>query len=302
LEGVSTDDAMQEAVRSMMGDVADPHFQKTVEETLNEMATGSGDSTIGGVNSADPLSDGNLAASVFSSLASHSGAAGAHTIANTMSMLLKLGEGINEAGGVKASGVLPGSDAAQSTESLSDELISSMMSEYESMGKKADFEVVTDNMMRQLLSKDIMLVMLSACSPPTKSLPAVLHLLTHHACAPFSSPPRYEPMKNITERFPSWLAQHTEKLSREEYENYGKMYMTFQKLVLVYETNPDNFPRVLELFQDLQESGNPPLEIIKSLAPALELTSEGMPAMMPNMGPGVQGVPDGLPGAACSIS
>ena len=110
-------------------------------------------------------------------------------------------------------------------------------------------------------------------------------------------------MRSITERFPSWLAVYAEKLSREEYENYGRMYMTFQKVVMTFETDPDNFPRILELFQDLQEAGNPPIEIIKSLAPALELTSEGMPAMMPNMGPGMAGGGENfsLPGAACSI-
>lgn len=155
---VTTDQVMQDAVRQMMGDVADPHFQRTVEETLQEMASGAGNSGVGGVDAADPLSDGNIAASVFSSLATHSGAAGAQTIAQTMAMLSKLGEGINEPGGVKADGTLPGSDAAQSTESLSDELIRNMMGEYEAMGKKADFENITDNMMRQLLSKDIMCV------------------------------------------------------------------------------------------------------------------------------------------------
>lgn len=78
------------------------------------------------------------------------------------------------------------------------------------------------------------------------------------------------------------------------------MYQTFQKLVLVYETEPDNFPRLLELMQDLQESGNPPHEIIKDLAPGLELSPDGMPLMMPNMGPGID-PSAALPGAACTV-
>ena len=65
-------------------------------------------------------------------------------------------------------------------------------------------------------------------------------------------------MRCITERFPEWLAVHADDLTKLEYENYGNMYMTFQKLVLAYETDPDNFPRILELFQDLQDTGNPP--------------------------------------------
>jgi hypothetical protein len=31
----------------------------------------------------------------------------------------------------------------------------------------------------------------------------------------------------------------------------------------VYETEPDNFPRLMELMQDVQQYGQPPAEIIK---------------------------------------
>jgi hypothetical protein len=154
--GITSDRVMQEAVQSLMGDVVTPEFQRTVEETLQEMASGSGDSTAGGRDAADPLSDGHIAASVFSSLASHSGAAGAQAIAQTMGMLSRLGGGVGAPDAPQASGALPASDAAQSTEALSDELIKNMMGEFEGMGKKEDFANITDNMMRQLLSKDIM--------------------------------------------------------------------------------------------------------------------------------------------------
>ena len=156
--GISSDRVMHEAVQKLMGDVADPHFQRTVEETLQEMASGAGASSAGGKDAADPLADGHLAASVFSSLASHSGAAGAQAIAQTLGMMSRLGGGIGAADAPQAAGALPGSDAAQSTEELSDELIKSMMGEFEGMGKKEDFAAITDNMMRQLLSKDIMCV------------------------------------------------------------------------------------------------------------------------------------------------
>ncbi len=33
--------------------------------------------------------------------------------------------------------------------------------------------------------------------------------------------------------------------------SYGRMYQGFQKLVMVYETEPDNFPRLMELMQDV---------------------------------------------------
>jgi len=111
----------------------------------------------------------------------------------------------------------------------------------------------------------------------------------------------YVPMKSVAERFPDWLATRTGSISEAEYNNYGRMYQCFQKLVLTYELEPDNFPRVLELFQDLQDTGNPPVEIIKELAPGLELGADGMPAMAANMGPGLDGAP-GLPGAGCAVA
>lgn len=51
----------------------------------------------------------------------------------------------------------------------------------------------------------------------------------------------------------------------------------------------------------LQECGQPPSDIIKDLAPGLELNPDGLP-MMPNMGPGM-GNPaaGGLPGGGCAI-
>lgn len=79
------------------------------------------------------------------------------------------------------------------------------------------------------------------------------------------------------------------------------MYQCFQKLVLIYEVEPDNFPRILELFQDLQETGNPPIELIHELAPGLELGADGLPAMNANMGPGIGEMP-GLPSAQCVIA
>ena len=78
---LGSDTEMKRALQNVMGEVADPHFRATVEATLREMSAGAGASTAGGAGAADPVADGHLAASVFSSLATHSGAAGADAIA-----------------------------------------------------------------------------------------------------------------------------------------------------------------------------------------------------------------------------
>ena len=136
---------------------------------------------------------------------------------------------------------------------------------FEKMGQKEDFANVVDGMMHQLLSKDVM----------------------------------YEPMKQVCDKFPEWLADNEEKLPKEDYERYGQQYQFFQRILAVYDSEPDNFARLMELFQDMQDLGQPPADIIKELAPGLKFGPDGMP-MLPNMGPGVPGLPPGVD-PNCSI-
>ena len=150
-------------------------------------------------------------------------------------------------------------------EKFSEEMMSSLMSDFEKMGNKNDSNIVVDNVMKQLLDKDLM----------------------------------YEPMREVCTRFPAYLAENKERLSQEEYTRYGKQYRYFQKIVHVYETEPGNFDRLMELMQDIQEYGQPPAEIIKELAPDLQFDEGGIPIMDPIGGGGGGGMmmmPGMLPG------
>ena len=151
-------------------------------------------------------------------------------------------------------------------------LMTEMLSELEKMGGKEDYEGVVDGIMRQLLSKEIM----------------------------------HEPIKQVVDEFPRWLARKRDALSPEEYQNYGHQYQCFQRLLAVYETEPDNFGRLMELMFEIQQYGQPPAEIIRELAPGLEFDEEGMP-VMPNMGAnmfptseGPGGMPSFMPGQPSS--
>ncbi len=137
-------------------------------------------------------------------------------------------------------------------EEAGEQMIEDMMHQFEALGEKEDYQEVVDGVMRQLLSKDLM----------------------------------WEPCKQICEKFPEWLALHKKNLSNAEYENYGKQYQAFQKILAVYETEPDNFPRLMELMFDMQAYGQPPADIITDLAPGLRFDENGMP-IMPNMGAGM---------------
>ncbi|KAH8048592.1 hypothetical protein JL722_12410 [Aureococcus anophagefferens] len=175
----------------------------------------------------------------------------------------------------KSSTDMEGMETAQ-VEQFGDEMMTNMIAEFERLGQKEDFNQIVENMMRQLLARDLM----------------------------------YEPMKLVCDKYPEWLAEKYESLSKEEYVRYGTQYQYFQRVVAVYETEPDNFPRLMELLQDLQKYGQVPSEIIKELAPALEFGADGMPVM--NMGDNFfpkEGAVPGMPGlpvpdadsAQCSV-
>ena len=57
----------------------------------------------------------------------------------------------------------------------------------------------------------------------------------------------------------------------------------------VYETDPKNVTRLVDMVQQIQEFGNPPEEIIQEIAPGLESDSDGMPNINPLRGLGGNG-------------
>ena len=118
------------------------------------------------------------------------------------------------------------------------------MKDFEAMAKKDDADSAIDGIMKQLLSKDLM----------------------------------YEPMKEVTAKFPQWLAENKAKLSEAEYIRYGTQYQYFQRILNLYDTEPDNISRLLELLQDIQQYGQPPAELIKELAPDLDIDRDGFPS------------------------
>lgn len=169
----------------------------------------------------------------------------------------RLLDGINQAATASpmnnTNNMMPDNIDPTQFEQFSEEMMSSIMYEFEKMNNKSDSNDIVDDVMKQLLSKDLM----------------------------------YEPMKEVCTRFPKFLAENKEGMSNEEYEKYGKQYQYFQRIVRVYEVEPNNYDRLMELMQEIQEYGQPPVEIIKDLAPELEFDEEGMPIMNPLAGGGM---------------
>ncbi|KAK6157981.1 hypothetical protein DH2020_005295 [Rehmannia glutinosa] len=102
-------------------------------------------------------------------------------------------------------------------------------------------ESIVETMMQQLLSKEIL----------------------------------HEPMKEIGERYPIWLEENKTKLTNEEYARYSHQYELIKDLNQAYETEPDNFNKIVELMQKMQECGQPPNDIVQELAPGFDLSTLG---------------------------
>lgn len=89
---------------------------------------------------------------------------------------------------------------------------------------------------------------------------------------------------------------HGERLPREQYERRGRQYQCFQRLVVVYETEPANIAALASLMQEAQHFGAPPAEIIAELAPGMSLGADGAPSLRGLPRPG------GAAGGECGVA
>ncbi|TKY55449.1 Peroxisome biogenesis protein 19-1 [Spatholobus suberectus] len=122
-----------------------------------------------------------------------------------------------------------------------DAMMEDWVKQFEQLAGSQDMESIVETMMQQLLSKDIL----------------------------------HEPMKEIAEKYPKWLEEHKTSLSKEEYERYSHQYELIRNLNEVYENDPGNFNKIVELMQKMQECGQPPNDIVLELAPDFDLASLG---------------------------
>jgi len=95
----------------------------------------------------------------------------------------------------------------------------------------------------------------------------------------------YEPMRDIGEKYPEWLAANEGRLPAEEVRRYREQHRHLQRLLKQYEEAPDDFDAVVGMLQEMQACGQPPQEILKDLAPDLQLGPGGLPLGLPGGDP-----------------
>ncbi|QDZ17589.1 peroxisome biogenesis protein 19 [Chloropicon primus] len=143
--------------------------------------------------------------------------------------------------GAQAAPQLPPRAEGDGTDSLMDKLAEQFAGGIEDDG---ELQSMVDSVMRQLLSKEVL----------------------------------YEPLQEISGKYPQWLEENESKVSEEDFERYSRQLESIKKLCSVYEsTDDEGFDDVLHLMQEIQSCGQPPEEIIKELAPDLQVGEDGLP-------------------------
>eukprot|EP00898_Chlorokybus_atmophyticus_P005852 jgi/Chlat1/6268/Chrsp44S09053 len=138
---------------------------------------------------------------------------------------------------------LDGGAGAARMEDGNEALVAELAAQMQALGGEGEVQSLMDSMMRQLLSKDVLA----------------------------------EPMRDIAERYPAWLERNAATLPPEDLRRFRKQHEHVQEICQLYETDPENFPRLVQLLQEMQDCGQPPQEIVKELAPGMEFGMDGMP-------------------------
>lgn len=90
----------------------------------------------------------------------------------------------------------------------------------------------------------------------------------------------YQPLKEMQAKYPEWLAANKDKLSTEEFQKYTKQYEVVTTICTVFETKPDDMQTVIELMQQMHETGHPPVDIIKAITPDADLDDSALKSLL----------------------
>ncbi|KAL1920263.1 uncharacterized protein VTP21DRAFT_1409 [Calcarisporiella thermophila] len=136
------------------------------------------------------------------------------------------------------------------SEQETDSLMAEMMKQMESMADTGEFNDMLEGMMKQLMSKDVL----------------------------------YEPLKELSEKYPQYLEENKASIPQEDYARYEKQYQVVQQIVSKYESasfkedDEAQAEEIAELMQKMQDFGQPPSKILEDLTPeGMELDENGIP-------------------------
>ncbi|ODV91354.1 hypothetical protein CANCADRAFT_24304 [Tortispora caseinolytica NRRL Y-17796] len=95
----------------------------------------------------------------------------------------------------------------------------------------------------------------------------------------------YEPMKELYDKYPGWLAQNRDKLSADDTVRYERQLEIVTAIVQRFEaptysdSNEEDKKYISDKMSQMQDSGSPPSEIMGSMPGGLDLDSDGIPKL-----------------------
>ena len=127
-----------------------------------------------------------------------------------------------------------------------------LMKQMETLADNGEFEGVLEGMMSQLMSKELL----------------------------------YEPMKDLSEKYPAWLEEHKDSTDKAQLEKYKQQHELCLQIVAKYEAsdfdekNEAQGKQIMDLMTQMQDLGQPPAELLDEMAPGMNFGNpEGMPDM-----------------------
>lgn len=140
-------------------------------------------------------------------------------------------------------------------EGMADQLVESIVKQFEELGGSQDMQSIMDTMMRQLLSKEVL----------------------------------HEPMKEFCDKYPNWLEANKSTLSNDDFNRYSRQYAYIKELCEVYDSTPDDYHRIVDIMQNMQACGQPPNDLVQELAPGMDFGGDGLPFLSDLLREGDQG-------------
>eukprot|EP01130_Rhizamoeba_saxonica_P012658 TRINITY_DN536_c0_g1_i1.p1 TRINITY_DN536_c0_g1~~TRINITY_DN536_c0_g1_i1.p1 ORF type:complete len:123 (-),score=34.59 TRINITY_DN536_c0_g1_i1:210-578(-) len=94
----------------------------------------------------------------------------------------------------------------------------------------------------------------------------------------------YEPMKEMYEKYPGWLEQNQGKIDPKEFDRYVSQYGYVEEIIHTFESEGEtSFDKVMKLMTEMQDCGQPPMDIVQEMAPGVAFGADGLPQLDPNL-------------------
>eukprot|EP00741_Cyanophora_paradoxa_P002012 tig00000525_g1951.t1 len=135
---------------------------------------------------------------------------------------------------------------------LNEAVMERLAEHFARLGDDPQFSSVMENMMKHMLSRDVL----------------------------------YPPLSQIRDKYPTYLEEHpASMIGEEEFNKFQKQYDYVKQICAVYEAGAEDYPKLVQLMQEMQDCGPPPPELLKDVAPQVQFGPDGSP-VLPNIAPG----------------